>query len=80
MGLVDARASGTESTRRGRLGFRIGTTSSSHDGAYILSGCPDQFELALCAVAREAVQELLSENSICRFRCGRWDAICEPGD
>ena len=61
MGRRKRRASGAERTASGTAtGVAIGPASSGHDGAHILSGCPDQLSLPFALWTREAVQQLLS--------------------
>ncbi len=44
---------------------------------HIFSGCPDQLSLPFARGLEKRYKSCCRESSMCRFRCGRWDAICE---
>ena len=73
---------GRRALKARRRGWARVLRSARHQAAttlrHILSGCPDQLSLPFALWTIEA-QSRCCESSICRFRCGRWNAICEPG-
>src|SRR5271166_4176820 len=81
MGMVEREGRrALKAQRRGRPPVsRLAPHQAATTVRHILSGCPDQLSLPLRCGPEKRCKSCCRESSMCRFRCGRWDAICGPG-